>query len=78
MAKVGFEPLLRRACHEKYSLMLKIMGFSFACLVLGWLLGSAFPLDLYPHSGCHRLGGALRIVEGPGKPTECVIPWESP
>ncbi len=45
-------------------------------LLIGWLLGSVFPAPLWPHSDCHRLGGALRTLDGPGKPTECVIPWQ--
>ena len=43
--------------------------------IAGWLLGSAYPITLWPDSDCHRLGGALRVTEGPGKPTECVIAW---
>lgn len=45
-------------------------------LLIGWLLGSVFPVPLWPASDCHRLGGALRVTDGPGKPTECVIPWD--
>ena len=45
-------------------------------LLIGWLLGSVFPVSLWPASDCHRLGGALRVPDGPGKSTECVIPWQ--
>lgn len=47
------------------------------CLIVGWLLGSVFPIGLWPHQDCHRLGGAIRTIDGPGKPMECVIPWQS-
>jgi hypothetical protein len=47
-----------------------------ALLLVGWIAGSLFPLPLWDHSDCHRLGGAVQTVEGPGKPTVCVIPWE--
>ena len=45
-------------------------------LIVGWVAGSAFPIALWSHSDCHRLGGGLRVIAGPGKPTECVIPWD--
>ena len=44
-------------------------------LAAGWIGGSVLPLPLWPGSDCHRLGGALHGVDGPGKPTDCVIPW---
>ena len=52
------------------------LGFLGMGLAIGWLLGSALPLPLWPHSDCHQLGGVLRATDGPGKPTECVIPWQ--
>lgn len=54
--------------------MLRKIGLIFIALVVGWVFGSIFPLGLWAHSDCHHLGGTLRVVAGPGKTTECVIP----
>ena len=49
-------------------------AFWSAVLVLG--LGAVLYMIL-PHGAfCHVLGGALEVVDGPGKPTRCVIPWD--
>lgn len=49
-----------------------------AALLIGWIAGSVWPVQLWSGADCHRLGGRLQVVpDGPGKPTECVIPWDS-
>lgn len=45
-------------------------------LLLGWVIGSVYPITIWPNSNCHRLGGAIRSIDGLGKPAECVIPWQ--
>lgn len=52
------------------------LGLLGSGLLIGWIAGSIVPLPLWLHGDCHRLGGVLRVVEGPGKLTECVIPWD--
>lgn len=52
----------------------QLLCVALAALVVGWGLGSAFPIGLWAHSDCHRLGGSLRATAGPGKAMECVIP----
>ena len=48
-----------------------------AALLAGWIAGSLWPLRLWPGADCHRLGGTLQALpDGPGKPTQCVIPWD--
>ena len=44
-------------------------------LIAGYALGVLFPP--WHGASCHALGGALELQPGPGKPTACVIPWDS-
>ncbi|WP_179141432.1 hypothetical protein [Primorskyibacter flagellatus] len=57
--------------------MLKKMIVITVAIILGWVAGSLFPLGIWGHSDCHRLGGSLRATDGPGKAMECTIPWDT-
>ena len=49
-----------------------------ALLILMALAGGYLCSTIYPfhrQRDCHRLGGWLEAVPGPGKPLHCVIPW---
>lgn len=76
MQKIVLEPFADMQAHVIMSFMLRQIGLIFVAVVVGWVFGSIFPFGLWPHSDCHHLGGAIRVVAGPGKATECVIPWD--
>ncbi|MDZ4393813.1 MAG: hypothetical protein U1B82_12690 [Cypionkella sp.] len=46
-----------------------------AALGCGYLYGSVYPF--HANQDCHLLGGYLEAIAGPGKPTNCVIPWDT-
>jgi hypothetical protein len=52
------------------------LALTSAAFFAGWAIGSVLPFPLWPSSECHQLGGSIRTIGGPGKPTECVIPWD--
>jgi hypothetical protein len=39
-------------------------------MAIGWLLGSVLAIQMWHQSD--RLGGHIRVIDGPGKPSECV------
>lgn len=55
-------------------IMIKSVSLLVFALIAGWLIGTVLPLSLWRYSDCHRLGGSVRSVNGPGKVLECVIP----
>ena len=42
--------------------MFKTVLLIFLVVLLGWVLGSVFPLELWNHSDCHRLGGSFGLL----------------
>ncbi|MGL5008638.1 MAG: hypothetical protein ACRC6I_02050, partial [Paracoccaceae bacterium] len=39
----------------------KVFSGMVLCLFAGWVLGSAVPIELWPHSLCHRMGGSVQV-----------------
>lgn len=54
---------------------MKALAPAILALLCGYLLGSVYPF--HANRDCHLLGGHLKAAEGPGKPTDCVIPWSA-
>ena len=62
---------------EKGRLRTKLWpSLTLAAFLIGWAVGLLFPIELWDGWSCHRLGGSLQAADGPGKPTQCVIPWD--
>lgn len=58
----------------------RLLFFASLCfgLLIGWVMGSAFPIPLWAYSDCHRLGGFMYQYYDDGDKLGCLIQVPKP